>query len=145
MLFVARLSQPRADLRIVARLSQPRAVHRSFGTNEPQSYSTLGSTTGTQMRRRVEFPVPLFRRFPFHIHPGTSSVNTLLRTVAFAFVVCPFGLVAQAHPGHGRSGPGHFLTEPEHLLALLAFVLVIVVLGRVTLGSIVAKRVKRRV
>ena len=58
----------------------------------------------------------------------TSAVRTLLTILA-----CGAG-TALAHPGHGSAGASfswiHFFTEPDHLLAILAAVVVLVLIVR---------------
>ena len=60
-----------------------------------------------------------------------------------ALLVCLVPATAFAHPGHGTTDPdswSHYLTEPEHVLALCGAVGLVVVVWAVLRGAGVKSR-----
>ena len=51
----------------------------------------------------------------------------LLRNIATLSVVAFLSTEVLAHPGHGQSGPAHYVTEPQHSIVLVAAVAAMVV------------------
>jgi hydrogenase/urease accessory protein HupE len=72
-------------------------------------------------------------------------VTSRSAALVVAIVVVLVPSLALAHPGHGQSDGGslrHYLTEPEHLVALLAVVAAVVLVA--ALGRPHARRQGRR-
>ena len=50
-----------------------------------------------------------------------SNVKLITRVAAVALLVGPNSAGVMAHPGHGEVGPMHYVTSPEHILMVVAF------------------------
>jgi hypothetical protein len=73
-----------------------------------------------------------------------SSVKRYLRPFLGLCSTLFLTLPLSAHPGHGEGGAAHYLVTPEHVLpVLVAFALLVLVLGTAFRGRITKSIAKR--
>jgi hypothetical protein len=70
----------------------------------------------------------LRQSFSQPFHPAIKALVTVKQIIKSFVPVClavQLQMTAYAHPGHGQSGPTHYVTEPDHAVVIIAALLAI--------------------